>query len=127
MDRTVLPQGSRIVLLTSGGDAPGMNAALRAAVKLGRAQGYTMLGIESGFRGLVDGRARELASADVEGAERRGGTFLGSARALDFLTAEGQAAARAQVLRLGLDALVIVGGNGSLAGAHVAAGFSTST
>ena len=85
-----LPKGSRIGILTSGGDAPGMNAAVRAAVKLGLAEGYRVLGVQNGYRGLIDGVARELSSGDVEGIQRCGGTVLGSARALDFPTAAGQ-------------------------------------
>jgi len=120
-----LPAGARIAVLTSGGDAPGMNPALRAAVKMGIARRHAMLGVLNGYRGLIDGRARVLSSADVDGIERLGGTFLGSARALDFATPAGQAAATASIARLGIDALVVIGGNGSLAGAHAAASFST--
>ena len=120
-----LGRGSVVGLLTSGGDAPGMNAALRTAVKLALSRGLTVLGIEAGYRGLIDGRARPLGTADVEDIHRRGGTVLGSARALDFLEADGQRRAAGSVLALGLDALLVIGGNGSLTGARVAARFPT--
>src|SRR5438552_3392437 len=107
-----LPDGARVGILTSGGDSPGMNAAIRAAVKMAIARGHVAVGVEHGYRGLIEGRAREIGSADVEGIERRGGTALGSARALDFLQPDGQAAAAASVRRLGLDALLVIGGNG---------------
>jgi 6-phosphofructokinase 1 len=97
MANDTLSQGARIGILTSGGDAPGMNAAVRAAVKMGCVRGYRMMGVAHGFRGLIDGQLRALGSADVEGIERFGGTVLGSARALDFLTSDGQRAAEARV------------------------------
>jgi 6-phosphofructokinase 1 len=124
--KTPLAPGSRIGVLTSGGDSPGMNPALRAAVKMIGARGHVPVGILDGYRGLIDCQARDLRSGDVVGLERMGGTFLGSARALDFLEAEGQERAQESVRRLGLDALIVIGGNGSLAGAHVCSRFSTS-
>ena len=120
-----LPDHSRIGILTSGGDSPGMNAAVRTAVKMIRARGHLAVGVLAGYRGLIDGRARELETADVEGIERRGGTFLGSARALDFHHEEGQQKAAASVRALKLDALIVVGGNGSLTGARIASRFDT--
>src|SRR4051794_10391265 len=111
-----LGPGARVGILTSGGDAPGMNAAVRTAVKVGCSRGLQMVGVLHGFRGLIDGRSRPLASADVEGLERAGGTVLGSARALDFIEPEGQAKALASVHHMNLDALLVIGGNGSLTG-----------
>ena len=120
-----LVAGDTVGILTSGGDAPGMNAAVRTAVKLGLSRGLRVLAVESGYRGLIDGHAHALSSAEVEEIHRRGGTVLGSARALDFQEPAGQARAQQSVRALGLDALLVIGGNGSLTGARVAAGFVT--
>ena len=120
-----LGAGDTAGILTSGGDAPGMNAAVRSSVKLALSRGLHVLGVEAGYRGLIDGKARPLTSADVEEIHRRGGTVLGSARALDFVEPHGQERAAESVRRLGLDALLVVGGNGSLQGARVAARFQT--
>lgn len=108
----------KIGVLTSGGDAPGMNAALRSLTKVGLARGHDVIGIERGYEGLLEGAARSLTLVDVDGISRFGGTVLGSARSTHFPTEAGQKEARARVRALGLDALVVVGGNGSLAGAH---------
>lgn len=70
----------RIGILTSGGDAPGMNAAIRAATLVARAQGVDVVGIERGYRGLLDGAVVPIEQADVAGILREGGTILGSAR-----------------------------------------------
>ncbi len=104
-------------LLTSGGDAPGMNAALRAAVRVGRALGLEMIGIEEGYRGLVDGRMAPLDLRHLDEAARRGGTVLGSARDKRFPTEDGQRLARQTLAKEKLKALVVIGGNGSLTGA----------
>jgi 6-phosphofructokinase 1 len=113
-----LRQGDRVALLTSGGDAPGMNAALRAAAKVGAALGYEMLGVEEGYAGLIEGRVRPLDLRALDDAARRGGTVLGSARSKRFPTAEGQALARESILAHELRGLVVIGGNGSLTGAR---------
>ncbi|MEZ4240179.1 MAG: 6-phosphofructokinase [Myxococcota bacterium] len=107
----------RVGVLTSGGDAPGMNAAIRAIVKGAAAGGGEVLGVRRGYEGLLAGDAGVLGLAQVDGASRHGGTLLGSARSKRFPTEEGLAAAAAQVTALGLDGLVIIGGNGSLTGA----------
>lgn len=112
----------RIGVLTSGGDSPGMNAALHSIVKAGIGHGHEVAGIPSGYAGLVAGDARPLSLGDVDGVSRMGGTMLGSARSAAFPTPEGQAKARANLRALGLDGLVVIGGNGSLAGAHALAG-----
>ena len=112
-----LQSGDRVALLTSGGDAPGMNAALRAAVRVGRALGLEMVGIEEGYRGLLDGRLVPIDLRQLDEAARRGGTVLGSARDKRFPTDEGQARAREVLAKEGLKALVVIGGNGSLTGA----------
>ncbi|MCR9164109.1 MAG: 6-phosphofructokinase [Nannocystaceae bacterium] len=118
-----------IGILTSGGDAPGMNAALRAMTKLAASRGVPVIGVENGFTGLLEGRLRPLThtgpsgelgvdgQVDLLGAV--GGTILGSAREPRFMTAQGRAPA-VEVLA-GLRGLVVVGGNGSLSGAHALA------
>lgn len=105
-----------IAVLTSGGDSPGMNAALRAIVKLAAAQGVEVRGVELGYEGLMAGRFVTLSPRDVDAIGHMGGTVLGSARSAAFRTPEGRALA-AQHLQ-GARALVVIGGNGSLAGAH---------
>jgi 6-phosphofructokinase 1 len=108
----------RLGVLTSGGDSPGMNAAIRSIVKAAVARGHQVTGVLDGYEGLLAARTRPLELSDVDGISRFGGTLLGSARSLVFPTDAGQALARARVAELGLDGLVVIGGNGSLAGAH---------
>ena len=109
----------RIAALTSGGDAPGMNAALHAIVKLAARQGIETLGVENGYDGLIEGRGHLLGLREVDPIGGWGGTMLGSARSRAFRTPEGRAqAARALKGCLGL---VVIGGNGSLTGAHLLA------
>jgi len=111
----------RIGVLTSGGDAPGMNAAVRTVAVVGHSRGHEVLGIRAGYEGLLKGDAVELSLEMVDGISRYGGTMLGSARSADFPTDEGQREACAQIEALGLEALVVIGGNGSLTGAHLLA------
>ncbi len=111
----------RIGVLTSGGDAPGMNAAIRSVVKVCHARGHTPLGIRMGYEGLLAGTAETLSLTEVDGISRYGGTLLGSARSAVFPTTAGQAQARWRCAELALDGLVVIGGNGSLAGAHALA------
>jgi 6-phosphofructokinase 1 len=111
----------RIAILTSGGDAPGMNAAIRAATMIGRAVGADVFGIEMGYRGLLDDAFIPLASQDVAGILRDGGTILGSARCKEFHERAVRDKARAILAKREIDGLVIIGGNGSLTGAsHLA-------
>src|SRR5262249_10017561 len=114
--------GDRVALLTSGGDAPGMNAALRAAVRVGRALGLDVVGVEEGYRGLVDGRVVPLDLRELDDASRRGGTVLGSAREKRLLTEDGQRRARETLSRERIKGLVVIGGNGSLTGGAKLAG-----
>jgi 6-phosphofructokinase 1 len=107
----------RIAVLTSGGDAPGMNAAIRAVVRTGLDRGWCVYGVERGFAGLMSGWLRELGARDVGGIIQQGGTFLGSARSAEFRQEEGRRRALAQLDRAGIEALVVIGGNGSQAGA----------
>jgi 6-phosphofructokinase 1 len=117
-----LNPGDRIGILTSGGDAPGMNSALRGATRVARALGLEVVGIEDGYVGLLAGNARTMELRELDDAARRGGTILGSARSKIFPTDEGQALAKKQLHALRLDALLVVGGNGSLTGAQRLAG-----
>jgi 6-phosphofructokinase 1 len=111
----------RIAVLTSGGDAPGMNAAIRAAVLVGRAAGADMWGIERGYRGLLDDAFVPLGAGDVTGILRDGGTMLGSARCKEFHQREVRDVARSRLAARNIDALMVIGGNGSLTGAlHLA-------
>ena len=111
----------KIAVLTSGGDAPGMNAALRTVTVGAIARGHSVLGISRGYEGLLAGETVALDLPAVDGISRYGGTVLGSARSKEFPTPEGQAKARARLRELGIEALVVIGGNGSLAGAHALA------
>ncbi len=108
----------RIGVLTSGGDAPGMNAAIRAVVRTGLSRGWEVYGVRDGYAGLVDGRFRPLQSRDVGGILHRGGTVLGSARCPEFRTQEGQQRALGHLRDAGLDGLVVIGGNGTQTGTH---------
>ncbi|HUS31370.1 MAG TPA: 6-phosphofructokinase [Kofleriaceae bacterium] len=111
----------RIAVLTSGGDAPGMNAAIRAATLIGRAGGADILGVERGYRGLLDDAFVELGPQDVAGILREGGTMLGSARCKEFHDRKVRDRAREILAKREVDGLIVVGGNGSLTGAlHLA-------
>lgn len=121
-----------VAVLTSGGDAPGMNSAIRAVARIGAARGVRVLGVEHGYEGLIDGRFRKLTygepgarlelDRDVDLMGGHGGTMLGSARSKRFLTPEGRARAFEQIREAGIEGLVVVGGNGSLTGAHALCG-----
>ncbi|HEX6837222.1 MAG TPA: 6-phosphofructokinase [Polyangia bacterium] len=114
-----LGAGDRIAVLTSGGDAPGMNAAVRAVARVGGALGLDVVGVEDGYEGLIAGRIAPLDLRALDDAARRGGTLLGTARSAAFRTEEGRARARQTIERERLRALVVVGGNGSLTGAQL--------
>lgn len=108
----------KIAVLTSGGDAPGMNAAIRATVRTGLSRGWEMFGVRNGYAGLISGGIIPLSAREVGGIIQRGGTMLGSARCREFETGQGQLTAIEQLKRRGIDGLVVIGGNGSQAGAH---------
>ncbi|HET7270617.1 MAG TPA: 6-phosphofructokinase [Rubrobacter sp.] len=108
----------RIAVLTSGGDAPGMNAAIRAVVRTGIEEGWEVLGVKRGYAGLLAGDAVSLGARDVGGIIQQGGTILSTARCMEFRTERGRHLAVGQLERLGVEALVVIGGNGSQAGAH---------
>jgi 6-phosphofructokinase 1 len=107
----------RIAVLTSGGDAPGMNAAIRAVVRTGIDRGWEMFGIRNGYEGLVEGRIDALGARDVGGILQRGGTVLGSARLPGFKNEGVRERGLKQLGDRGIDGLVVIGGNGSQAGA----------
>ena len=107
----------RIAVLTSGGDAPGMNAAIRAVVRTGLDRGWRVFGVRHGYSGLVAGEFVPLDRRDVGGIIQRGGTMLGSARCPEFKTEEGRRQALRQLQQRELDGLVVIGGNGSQTGA----------
>jgi 6-phosphofructokinase 1 len=108
----------RIAVLTSGGDAPGMNAAIRTVVRAGINQGWEVLGVRNGYLGLINGDFVPLGARDVGGIIQQGGTMLGSARCPEFKTAAGRTQALHQLQQKDVEAVVIVGGNGSQTGAH---------
>jgi 6-phosphofructokinase 1 len=107
----------RVAVLTSGGDAPGMNAAVRAVVRAGVANGLEMFGVQHGYTGLISGDYRLLGPRDVGGIIQRGGTMLGTTRCVELKTEEGQDKAVRQLRDRGIDGLVVIGGNGSQTGA----------
>jgi 6-phosphofructokinase 1 len=109
---------TRIAVLTSGGDAPGMNAAIRAVVRTGVARGWEVFGVQHGYAGLIQGDWRPMGSRDVGEIMQRGGTILGSARCPEFRTEEGRRAALARLREDHIDALVTIGGNGTQTGSE---------
>lgn len=114
-----VPPITHVGVLTSGGDSPGMNAAIRAVVRAASFHGLSTTGILGGYDGLVRDNTRPLGPRDVSGIVQLGGTMLRSARSETFRTAEGRAQAVATMRRHGMDALVVIGGDGSFTGAHV--------
>lgn len=115
---TGLQRGDRVALLTSGGDAPGMNAALRAAAKVGAGLELEIVGVEEGYKGLMEGRVRALDLRELDDAARRGGTLLGTARSKIFPTEAGRARAQQAILEAHIAGVIVLGGNGSLTGAR---------
>ena len=110
-----------IAVMTSGGDSPGMNAAIRAVVRMGLYRGLKVYGIHNGWQGAVDGGdlIEEMTWWAVGGILQRGGTVLGTARCQEFRQREGRRKAAANLYRLGIDGLVVIGGDGSLTGARI--------
>jgi 6-phosphofructokinase 1 len=108
----------RVAVLTSGGDAPGMNAAIRSVVRTSVHRNWQVIGVRHGYRGLIDGSFVPLGTRDVGGIVQRGGTMLGTARVPEFSQEATRQQAVRQLAHHGIDALVVIGGNGSQAGAH---------
>jgi 6-phosphofructokinase 1 len=107
----------RVAVLTSGGDAPGMNAAVRAIVRAGVDRGWTMMGVGHGYSGLLGGDFVELGARDVGGIIHRGGTMLGSSRCPSMKTEAGQRQAVDMLARQDVESLIVIGGDGSQKGA----------
>ena len=107
-----------IGVLTSGGDAPGMNAAIRAVTRAGICNGFKIKGIYRGWEGLINGDIKDLTTEDVSGIINRGGTILRTARSEAFRTYEGREQAYQNMKKHGIDALIAIGGNGTLSGAR---------
>jgi 6-phosphofructokinase 1 len=108
----------KIAVLTSGGDAPGMNAAIRAVARAGIGKGWEVVGVRQGYQGLVNGNFIPLRARDVGGIIQRGGTMLGSARCPEFEREETRVEAIRQLNCEDISGLVVIGGNGSQTGAH---------
>jgi len=108
----------RIAVLTSGGDAPGMNAAIRAVVRTGIERGWEVFGVEHGYAGLINGNFVPLRRRNVSNIIQRGGTMLGSARCPEFKEDTGRMKALRELNQQEIEALVVIGGNGSQTGAH---------
>ena len=108
-----------IGVLTSGGDAPGMNAAIRAVTRAARYNDMNVVGILRGYQGLIDKEFVKFTSSSVSNTIQRGGTILKTARSKAFLEPEGRKVAYANMVEAGIDALIVIGGNGSLTGAQL--------
>ncbi len=111
-------QGKYIGVLSSGGDAPGMNAAIRAVVRTGLYHGNTMFGIKRGYQGMIEGDIEQIDRYFVSNIIKDGGTVLQTARSSEFLTKEGREKAFKSLKRFGIDSIVVIGGDGSFNGLH---------
>ena len=109
----------KIGVLTSGGDAPGMNAAIRAVVRTCAFHGIECVGIYRGYQGMIEGDFKEMGPRSVNHIINKGGTILKSARSKDFLTLEGRKQAHKHLVEAEINALVVIGGDGSFTGAQV--------
>ncbi|GMQ57935.1 6-phosphofructokinase [Vallitalea sediminicola] len=120
-------QINTIGVLTSGGDAPGMNATIRAVVRTALSKGKKVVGIKRGYNGLISGDIYEMGSKDVSDIIQRGGTILHTARCLEFIKPEGQKRGAEMCKVFGIDGLVVIGGDGSFKGAEKLAGLGINT
>lgn len=109
----------RIAVFTSGGDAPGMNACIRAVVRGSVYHGIDVFGIRRGYNGMINGDIFQMTSHSVSNIVQRGGTILKSARSKDFMTPEGRFKAHEQLQKFGIEGLVAIGGNGTFTGATI--------
>ena len=107
-----------IGVLTSGGDAPGMNAAIRAVVRKAISNGVKVKGIKKGYQGLLNEEIVDMEARSVSDTIQRGGTILGTSRCHEFRTEEGQAKGAEICRKHGIDGLVVIGGDGSYRGAQ---------
>ncbi len=110
---------NKIAVLTSGGDAPGMNAAIRAVVRACAYYEVACVGVYRGFQGLIEGDFKDLGPRDVKNIVQKGGTILKTARSKEFRTEEGRKKAFEKVVESQIDALVVIGGDGSFTGAEI--------
>ena len=110
-----------IGVLTSGGDAPGMNAVVRGVVRAGSAKGLKVYGVKNGYTGLINGEFELLGKRDVSNILHRGGTFLGSDRCPEMKTPKGQREAIRSMNNIGIDALIVCGGDGTMTGGNALA------
>ena len=110
---------TKIGVLTSGGDSPGMNAAIRAVVRTGIYHGMEVYGIMRGYSGMVEGEIQKMESRSVANIIQRGGTILKTSRSNEFLTPEGRGKAYKNLKKFGIEGLVIIGGDGSFRGAQI--------
>ena len=109
----------RVGVLTSGGDSPGMNAAIRAVVRACAYYNVECVGIYRGYQGMIEGDFKEMGPRDVKNIINKGGTILKSARSADFRTAEGRKRAYENLVAAGIDSFVVIGGDGSFTGAEI--------
>lgn len=115
----MIKQIQKIGVLTSGGDSPGMNAAIRSVVRTCAYYKVQCVGVYRGYQGLIEGDFKEMGPRSVHNIINKGGTILKSARSKEFMTAEGRQKANDQIIEAQIDALVIIGGDGSFTGAMV--------
>lgn len=118
IDKSQVEPVKRIAVLTSGGDAPGMNAAIRSVVRAGINSGFEMFGVTRGYHGLWKGEIHQISTRDVSDTLQRGGTFLMTARSKSFMEPAGQVKAARMLEVYGIDALIVIGGDGSYKGAR---------
>jgi len=109
----------KIGVLTSGGDSPGMNAAIRSVVRTCAFHNIECVGIYRGYQGMIEGDFKEMGPRSVNNIVNKGGTILKSARSLDFKTPEGRKKAHENLVNAGIDALVVIGGDGTFTGAEI--------
>ena len=109
----------KIAVLTSGGDSPGMNAAIRSVVRTCAYHNIKCVGVYRGYQGMIEGDFKEMGPRDVHNIINKGGTILKSARSKEFMTVEGRKKAHANLVNAGIDSLVVIGGDGSFTGAEV--------
>lgn len=109
----------RIGVLTSGGDSPGMNAAIRAVTRAALYHNLEVFGIMRGYQGMIEGDIIQLSSKNVSGIIQTGGTIIKTARSKEFMTAEGRKEAYAQLKKFNIDGVIVIGGDGSFTGANI--------
>jgi len=114
-----MPNIKKLGVFTSGGDAPGMNAAIRAVVRTSLHHGLDVMGIRRGYKGMIAGEFLPLGTIDVANIIQRGGTILGTARSKEFMTPEGRQKAYEKLQEAKIDACVVIGGDGSFTGANI--------